>query len=529
MRVLDNIRQRRTQRLVSNLYDGAVQETVPAVMDRVFDEGFSSEEFAPVVMKNELFANDRPRGRKLSRYMKERRKATRKTYMNMTMVRSPYQYDRLDAFWNKESYFSRSLIRQVETMLRNGYGFSSDDIELLGMVKTECARIQMDSGMPLDQFIYSAALSLLKYGILIVHKVRERVQDDMAIDDKRKKRITRLRIIMPHRVMFYVNDKGRLIGIQDGTASFVAQALQRQSSGNRQFHGIPVEDLMIAYMSDPGDDFFPEPPCFQMLDDILTLRSIEETVELLAFQFGSPLLHARVGTDELPASPDEVRGVNAQLVDMAPNGMITTDHRTNIDVVNLQKGVTNLIPYLEHFKYRVLIGSGSSPISVGEGDTANRNTAESIDDALADHCTYLATAICNPINYNLIPDLLVKADTPLQETDLFDSYGELKIRLEFNEMRLEKQIARHNDVINLWQGNLITHHEARRILKMPPLTDSDEDELFVNMVQIPLKEAGVSDAEGAADSASSTSRKTKSQNQPANQHGTKAGPGSRKN
>jgi len=529
MKLLDNIRQRRDLRKLNRLYDTEIQTNVPALAQRIFSEDSTRQtgmpEFNPVLL-SDMLGQHRPSGRKFNRFIMERRKVTSKTFSNITMVRSPFMYDRIDAFYNRESYFSRSLIRQVETMMRNGYGFSSDDTEILGTLKKEIARIQMDSMMPLDQTLFSAAISLLKYGVVILQKVRERIKDEMAIDDKRKNRITKLRIIKPHNALFYVNDRGRLVGVQDGSFSVIAQAIQKMIGGS--FFGIPAEDIMIAYMADPGDEMFPEPPCFQMLDDIMTLRSIEETIELLCFQFGSPLLHTQVGTDELPSSPDEVRGVNDAIINMAPNGMITTDHRTKVTAVNLQSGVANLVPYLEHFKNRVLMGSGSSPISVGEGNSANRNTAESIDDALADHCTYLASALTAPINFNLIPDLLVRAETTYEDPDLFDETGEMKVRMIFNEMRLEKEIARHNDIINLWEGNIITHPEARRMLKFSPIGDGAENDLFVNMVQIPVKEAGPVNAFAGGDSTGSVSAKTRSQNQPTNQHGTKAGPGSRR-
>jgi len=525
--MFDSMSRKRTERKFNKLYDKAISEKQRDITPKLFEEHSNGvgDDFHVVVGKS-LFSKDRPSTRKVSKYLTERRRSQSVSLLNSTIMRSPYLYERIDTFYDRESYFSRSLIRQVETMMRNGYEFTSEDPRKLATTKQEFTRIQMDSGMPLNQFLFTMGMNLLKYGIAIVHKVRERVKDPVAVDDKRKSRVTRLRFVKPHTANFYVNNKGKIIGVWDGNSNYISQAIQGYLANNKQqkFNGILAEDLFIAYMSDPGDDIFPEPPCFQMLDDVLTLRSIEETVELLCFQYGSPLLHAKVGNDDYLPTPDEIDIVNDQLVNVAPNGMITTDHRVKIDVVNIQDGIANLIPFLEHFKNRVLMGSGSSPISIGEGDTANRNTAESIDDALADHCTYVANAICDPINHNLIPDLLVRSETPWSETDLFDVNGELNVRLEFNETRLEKQIARDNNVINLWEGNLLRFPEARRILKKGPLRRGEEKELYVNMVQIPLKEAGVKDP--FADT--SVKNKTTSQNQPTNQYGTKAGPGSRK-
>lgn len=523
MRMLDNIRERLTDRKVDKLYKDAIAITSRSMVPKILDEQIMEESpegiYRPTVVSSEMFKKSRPAGRKLSRYIMEKRRTTRKTFTNLTIIQSPYSYDRIDSFYERESYFSRSLVRQVETMLRNGFEFASEDADMLRVTKQEIARIEMDSGMPFNQFIFSLAMHLLKYGVAIVHKVRERVKDEIAIDNKRKSRITRLRIVNPHDVFVYVNDKGRIVGIYDNSSNIISQAVQQLIMG-RSFNGIIGDDLVFFYMSDPGDEIFPEPPCFQMLDDVLTLRSIEETVELLTFQFGSPLLHAKVGDEDYTPTPVEIANVNTQLTNIAPNGMITTDHRVKIDVVNIQKAVTNLLPYLEYFKTRVLIGSGSSPVSVGEGDTANRNTAESIDDALADHCTYVANAIASPINYNLIPDLLVRSDTSYTDEKLFDDLGELKVRMEFNETRLEKQIAHANNVINLWQGNLLKFTEARRALKKAPFKGKkDDEELYVNKVQIPLNESK---------SSMNVSNLTKSQTQPTNQYGTKAGPGSRK-
>jgi hypothetical protein len=266
------------------------------------------------------------------------------------------------------------------------------------------------------------------------------------------------------------------------------------------------------------------PPSYQMLDDILTLRSIEETVELLCFQFGSPLLHAKVGTPAEPSNETEVDRVNSQIVAMAPNGMITTDHRVEIDVINIQKAVANLIPFIDHFKSRVIIGAGASQVSIGEGDSSNRSTAESIDDALADHCTYIGSCVCSIFNNDIIPDILMSLG--LKETDIFDDNGEVLVKMSVNEPRINKKIAQENAVINKWNCNLITLPEARRMLNNKPLSAGEEKDLQVNKVTIPVAQAkGIGGMGGEGGGAAHT----KTQAQPKNQYGTKAGPGSTQN
>jgi len=295
MKPWNNIKRRIEDNKVDRLYSKAItvssKELAPKVLTELGRGMIDYEDtiYSPTVTTGKLFDHVKPVSRKLSRYIKEKRKTTRKTLSNVTIVQSPYSYDRIDSFYNRESYFSRSLIRQVETMMRNGYEFASEDRPMLKITKQEFTRIAMDSGMPTDQFIFSVAMNLLKYGIAIVHKVRERVKDDVALDNKRKNRITRLRVIKPHNAFLYLNDKGKIVGVYDSSTNILSQVMQKLVPA-KTFTGITADDIMILYITDPGEDIFPVPPCFQMLDDVLTLRSIEETVELLTFQFGSPLL-----------------------------------------------------------------------------------------------------------------------------------------------------------------------------------------------------------------------------------------------
>ena len=193
MRPFDNIRRKVKERKFTKIYESAIAERTSEMGPRLLEEtGSTTHQNIPIIVGKSLFAKEKPIGRTLSRFIMEKRGTSSRTFLNSMVVRSPYLYDRIDAFYNKESYFSRSLIRQIETMMRNGYEFTSEDPEMLATARQEFSRIQMDSGMPLNQFLFSVAMNLLKYGIVIIHKVRERVKDTVAIDDKRKTRITRL-------------------------------------------------------------------------------------------------------------------------------------------------------------------------------------------------------------------------------------------------------------------------------------------------------------------------------------------------
>jgi hypothetical protein len=459
------------------------------------------------MVSSKLYSRNKGNVHALEEYITRKSSNTKVRYKDMVMVYSPYSYTKIDSFYNAESYFSRSVTRQVETTMRNGFKFVSDSMELSNVVKNEFTHMQYISGRPLSSMIARFISDVLKYGITIIEKVYKNVD--------KEQRLYNLRSIKPHKSCFYVDPTGIVKGAYDQNVSKV----RHMYTFNKVYTSmIPASSIAYGTIIDTGADIYPAPPCFQMLNDILSLRSLEETVELVGFQFGSPLLHAKVGSDEAPALSNDVTDVHNNIVEMAPNGMITTDHRVNIEVLNLQGGIPDLMPYIAHFKNRVLVGSGSSPISVGELDTSNRATSESMDTAMSDHCTYVANIVCDIFNYNIIPSILLSSGYTFEE--ILDDTGEMAVRLEFNEMDIDKLIAKANNIINIYQSNLITLHEARRRLKEIPLNKLDEVYLYLNQVQIPL--ALSKKAIGGIDN------KVTALNQPSNQHGTKSGPGSSK-
>ena len=424
------------------------------------------------------------------------------------MIRSPYKYDKIDAFKKKESYFARSVMRQTETLLRNGYTFVSDNPELIAKLHRDLALLQMHTGINLDQIVAKCVDQLSTYGIFFIHKVRTGTKRSFMKMDNTSV-FSRLRFIHPSLITAWVDSYGNISSIQEQQKQHTPLRAILSGRSYRTSPGISTADIAMGVIVHPGDSVFPEPPCFQMLDDILSLRSLEETAELLVAQFSSPLLHARVGDEEHDALDNEIANIRDTIVNMAPNGFIVTPHYVKIDAVNLQSAMADLLPLITHFKNRVLTGSGSSPVSVGEGDTANRASAQSIDDALSDRCMYLAKIIAGCFTYNIIPDILMELGVGID--DLFDKDGNPTVTMVFNEMNIEKQIQQNNNATNLWQANAITHTEYRRMIKRRPVSDDEKKQLFGNLFP------------GSKSNAAAIS----SQNQPTNQHGGKSAPGAK--
>lgn len=500
------------------MYEKAIEarvlEIVNSVQTKVFAEDTGHDGAVTVSGASSKFLELKRHRSAVVTYTKEKAVtyATNTSFKVNNSKRSPYQYDRIDKFFGKESYLSRAVHRQAETMLRNGFDFVSDNSKLAAQVKRELSLICSSSGSSMYAMIYRMAIDLLKYGVYFGRKVKGRPSSEALSNFKR------VLPISPHNVVMHYDNAGSLIGISGVTGLIAAF---RSVFGKQAYLGmaqIPVKELVTGVIYDAGDDIFPEPPPFQVLDDVLTLRSFEESSELLVFQFGSPILHVIVGTKDEPARPGEVETINAAVARMAANGMFTTDHRISAKMINVQTGSIDLIPYIEYYKNRVLSGLGSSSLSMGEAATSNRNTSESIDDALADRCVIVQQAIAAMFSNYIIPDVLTSLG--VEKDKMYDRDGNLAVELAFNEIRIEKKIAKDNHTVALWQANLINHDEARRALQKTPSSSSDWTKMYVNTVQIPLRNSASDDA---------VSNLVGSQNTPTNQHTTKAAPGTKKN
>lgn len=439
-------------------------------------------------------------------------------------VRSPYRYDRINSFFRTEAYFARSVNRQIETMLRNGCLFVGDDVDMLIDLQRELRLLCRTSYTSIERIIYAMGLGLLKNGVVMIEKVRGKASPAS------RSSLANLRFLDAQMTGLHIDEVGRITGATPArSSSLVMRALATPLRSMKMKFSpsiggaaptLKASDFIFIPIYDAGMDIFPIPPCWPTLDDIMTMRSFEETLELISFQYSSPLVHFTVGTADEEASPEEVQAVHTALVSMASNGFITTNSRVKGTAINLQNAVPDILPAIEYFKGRVLSGSGSSSISVGETDTTNRNTAESIDEGLADRCAAVSSVIASAWNDFIIPDVLLSMGYVPDR--VYTQQGESAIKLVFNEVRIEKTIALGNHALALYHGNAITRAELRSGLRYPAMKPGDEDDTYLNRVQLPLKAGG-------ADDGGSTGAVNPTTTTPQNQYGTKASPGTRKN
>jgi hypothetical protein len=296
-------------------------------------------------------------------------------------------------------------------------------------------------------------------------------------------------------------------------------------------------DVIHFYAYKKPGYLFGTPAITPVKDDIRALRRIEENVELLIYQTLFPIFQYKVGTDTKPATdirlPDgtimsEVDYVRGQIEVMPAEGGIVTPERHEIKYIGAEKAGLKAREYLDYFKQRVISGLGMSGVDVGDGDTANRATADSMSRALVDSVKDYQDILEEFINKQVIEELL------LESTFKFDVFDDENIvHFKFTEVDTEQQMKENVNAQLMYNGNIYTVNEARAVAGKEPITEEEESLMFhsrVTMTQVDAQ-ANAAMALASAKNKASGAKKTKAaaksaanSQRPTNQYGTKTGP-----
>lgn len=475
------------------------------------------------------------------------------------------------------SYIGENLIKfavdkYTEAVVRNGWQINSKNPTIVRYIKKRIREMEFNVKSSFEEFINDFTLSLILYGNVyaVKHKQLGVSSGGEYINHmgKRMKPIVSLYVEDPRKLIIGEGPAGRMryvrLGVEtnyidinkvnpslftDPMSMAVNRTLYSSPNG---FYGIAYNMLRhvgmgfsgifkvnpkrikpyliyeddqidhIRYHHVPGEKIA-MPPFWSTLNDIDSLRRIEENIELLAFQHGHPLLHGKIGDETKPGSHEEVEELRAKLQNMESNGFIVTDNRTLIDMIGAEGKALRFDGYMKYFYNRVLTGLWLSEVAVGQGNTTNRSTANVLDKLSQEKVVELQRIFSNFFNSIMI-QWLQEAGAELSWIMREDNVP----TFHFKEIDLEGKIRKEQHILTMWQSNMITEDEMRMELGYEPFTNADYVRSFVKRVSIPLKKAGTapkvsSSGDGSSGGSSAANKVTQTGLKPKNQNGT-AGP-----
>ena len=358
-----------------------------------------------------------------------------------------------------EGIVRRAFSVKRNLFLKEGYEFISANTERSTYINERFRQIERATKKPFPILISETIASLIRCSNAFWVKVRNIEASGGKVrleNEKSLKPVAGYYLVPAETIKFKRDENGRVKSY-------------RQEIFGKEPQDFKPEDIIHFYL-DKREGFAVGTPILTPIkDDIRALRRIEENVEMLIYQHLFPLFHYKVGTESAPAGitpsgVSEVDQVKYELARMPSDGCWVTPERHSIEAIQASSSPLAVDKVIEHFKTRIYIGLGVSPVDLGEGGVSSRSTAQTlsrnlIDATKSDQRDFGALFFAEVIN-----ELL--AESTFSEADLYSE--ENLVFLKFKEIDIETQIAKENHLTDLYLKNAITHDELRMGMGMQP-------------------------------------------------------------
>lgn len=414
-----------------------------------------------------------------------------------------------------DSYVFQANFKKLALAMKEGWSWTGKNKASVDYIKKRVSQIEHAQGQTFRSLLIELVGTVLRYHAAYIIKARNEEKSGGLIRRQGKKRLLPVAgyfVASPVTIM-------RKVGKDNKVKSY------KHVMPDGRYVILRPEDVIPVYVNKKPHFLSPTPPWHPVIEDIQALRRIEEHIENLIYQHLYPLYQYVVGTEALPMrryedGSTEVDVVRLELRDMPSDGMLVTPERHAIKGLGSESRALRAEVYVQHFKNRVITGSGMSQLDFGEGDTANRATADSMSKLAVGNVKFYQQCVADTINFEVIRELL------LESTFQFDPLAEENIvELQFTEIDHEAQIKLQNHYMLLYQSNLISRTEARLLCGWEGEME-DEDSFSSNVTVPEMKAQGEIAAANKPPEQNNGAAKNKQQ--PTNQHGANTGPAKRK-
>ena len=433
-------------------------------------------------------------------------KRTEKT--KRTVFFTPQEYDlaHIEAIFYTDGYFKQFVSKILQRMFKNEISLVGDPKQVnyinkrIGVMETYIDRT-------FRQWLEDVSSDLIKFGNVFLEKVRNKHASKRLWRTTEYKNlvapIAYCQRISPPTVKIGASIHGQPIKYQQLVADRSNSGGYVSNSSLSLFEeDFPTWDpinIFHIFMDKDSNMLYGAPIVVQTLDDFKAIRYMEEASEILVFQFSKPTLKYKIGTEKRQdIFHKDFTDAEEALKHMATYGYLILPGHHDAEYIGANQKAINTVPILEWFKNRIYVGLGLDKITMGEGDTSNRNTAQSMSENMVYLVRRFQTLIAEHIENTLFKEWLQEA-----------GYAIGSVKIFFPEIDLNSKQMTETHLISLFQSNAITHEELRKGMGLDPLPSNKD--LYIERIQKPL-------AEMEAKEESAQQKKIQSQTKPTNQY-----------
>ncbi len=386
-------------------------------------------------------------------------------------IDAEYNLSEIGRIEDTDSYVRQAFNKKVALMFKEGWDLVGSNPKTIRYIRQRLIQIAQASTTPSLQLLREIGSGLVRKSNVFILKVRNtdssggRVRNLPGSQSEIKP--VAAYFLLPAETMQFQLEGNKVV-------------LWRQKMPDGTYKDYNPKDIIHFHYDRKEGFVFGTPTLIPVVDDIRALRKIEENIELLVYQHLFPIFQWKVGTPEAPAGiteggEREVDIIRREIQFMPSEGGLVTTERHEIRAIGAEGRALKADGYLSHFKNRVISGLGISAVDLGEGNTANRATADNMSRNLIDSVKDFQQVMELFVNEFIINELLLESTFGEQVLET-----ENRVWIKFKEIDIDAQIKKEAHMADQFAKDLVTHDEARIKIGYEP-------------IQVPTGEEGASE------------------------------------
>lgn len=367
-----------------------------------------------------------------------------------------------------DSYIKMALMKYSYMLFKAGYLLKSNNEKASDYIKMRFHIMGFATGTPTDILLQQVGDDLIKYSNAFL--VKSRVDQIMPGVKARG-------FYKDKPVGGYFRIDPASIILERDKFGTIKKYVQIVDGEEKKFE---ASEVIHFYLDKEAANAFGTPRIIAAIEDVKILRRIEGNVLSMVYRFAMPLFQWIVGLPQtgFQATDKEIDQVKYELENMALDGSVVTNEKTQIKVVGAEGSALNAEGYLKYFEQRVFSALGVSASQMGRGGA--KQDADSMESQAHDTVKHIQKTFSIFIENFIINELLLEGgfNPILNQDDI--------VTFEFNEINIETKIKVENHEMAKYQSNMITFEEMRR--EIGEKETVDENKLYKNMIEVSAEE-----------------------------------------
>lgn len=374
-----------------------------------------------------------------------------------------------------EPYFLKASQKKLALIIKSGFSIHTFNSEIQAYLNARFLYMFMQTGKSLKELVKQIAYYLIVSSNAFIIKVRDsnfQFAHSYFKDGKEMHPVVGL--FLAHPTTMRPKYKSVKNG-KNGTKLEIEKWIHSNYAGS--YKEFDPEDVVHFTVNKEDGMLFGMPDVVPVIDDIRTLRKIEEDVQLLLYRDLFPIIHYQIDTPSIidhRSGWTELDQARSDMQNIIQDGGIATDKRHEINFVGSDSKGIDAKPYLEYFRERVFSGLGISSADMGIGLDIAGNTANSMSKQLTDSVRFVQQELSRQFDEFILYELMIQS--PFEITEVFSDDSIPSLR--FNDPDIEWRIRKENHEADLFQKGLKDIDESRAAMGLNEFTDDQIQKTF---------------------------------------------------